>query len=704
MASPGPALTSIPRAAEPGGLARPAAPATISLAPSQGWPNTTVVVSGNNYRLMANITITFDSKVVATTPSPCQTKGQSHGSVGWFTCLFQAPVGLQGANPVNATDGTNTASAPFDENLMGLSSPSVDVGQNLSVLGYGYGDSLMITTFTLGTFSLDCTLASVGTCSGGVVTTSPSGTFNATVVVPGVPSAGLYNIRAVDSHGLARNQTVQVDLDPVVGNITASPPAVDRGEIVVLSATVAQGSGGYAFAWSGLPGCSGLVDPLDCRPTVVGPAAIGLAVTDSNGVRVAAPTLELSVSPAPDVANPTASRSTLDVGQTVVFSTSASSGTGVYRSYNWSGLPEGCEGNASVVSCVPSAPGLASVQVEAIDSNGGLSPPSAPISVTVYPDPTVAVPFANRTALDTGQRVGFLASASGGTDQFQYAWSGLPGSCTESGPAASCVAGAAGTFAVSVRSTDSDGLNATSPSVNITVVGLPVVGLSAMPRPAVDQGQRLTLQASASGGSGGYRFAWIGLPSACSAAGATATCPGLAPGHYEVTARVIDANGGSSESVPLSLAVAPPMAATVAVATANPSPGAPVTFQPTVTGGTPSFTYTWQFGDGASGAGSPSQHTYSAAGTYTVSLLVNDSSGESVRATAQVSVASPSSGSTAALGGADLALAGGAIVVAAAVLLAVLWVRRRRPGASRAAPPPPPEEEPPTPASDEPTA
>ena len=50
-----------------------------------------------------------------------------------------------------------------------------------------------------------------------------------------------------------------------------------------------------------------------------------------------------------------------------------------------------------------------------------------------------------------------------------------------------------------------------------------------------------------------------------------------------------------------------------------------VTFNATVSGGTPNYTYSWTFGDGQTGTGQNPAHTYASAGNYTATLTVKDS-------------------------------------------------------------------------------
>gem|GEM_PF-4783306 len=66
-----------------------------------------------------------------------------------------------------------------------------------------------------------------------------------------------------------------------------------------------------------------------------------------------------------------------------------------------------------------------------------------------------------------------------------------------------------------------------------------------------------------------------------------------------------------------------------AVLSANPTSGVAsltVSFTSTVTGGLSPYSYSWSFGDGASSAQANPTHTFTSAGTYTVKLIVEDSS------------------------------------------------------------------------------
>lgn len=79
--------------------------------------------------------------------------------------------------------------------------------------------------------------------------------------------------------------------------------------------------------------------------------------------------------------------------------------------------------------------------------------------------------------------------------------------------------------------------------------------------------------------------------------------------------------------------------------TATASPGAmdlgmPTSFSSTVLGGSPPFSYLWDFGDGNSSTATSPTHDYGRAGVFTVQLLVTETLGMSGSAWANVTVAS----------------------------------------------------------------
>ncbi|MGW4527521.1 PKD domain-containing protein [Amycolatopsis sp. NPDC004378] len=155
---------------------------------------------------------------------------------------------------------------------------------------------------------------------------------------------------------------------------------------------------------------------------------------------------------------------------------------------------------------------------------------------------------------------------------------------------------------------------------------------------------------SATGGSAPYAYSWnFGDGSAAS----TAQNPSHtynAAGNYTATLTVTDSASPphtATSSVAVAVgAVGQPLAASASAAPTSGQVPLTVAFSGTATGGTPAYSYSWNFGDGsaASTAQNPA-HTYDNAGTYTATLTVTDSASPAKTATSTVQVtASPIAG------------------------------------------------------------
>src|SRR5438132_13486628 len=71
--------------------------------------------------------------------------------------------------------------------------------------------------------------------------------------------------------------------------------------------------------------------------------------------------------------------------------------------------------------------------------------------------------------------------------------------------------------------------------------------------------------------------------------------------------------------------------------------GQTVAFNATASGGTPSYSFSWRFGDGSTGTGASVTHAYSSGGNFTVTLTVKDSGSPQQTATSQKLVKTPTS-------------------------------------------------------------
>ncbi len=255
-----------------------------------------------------------------------------------------------------------------------------------------------------------------------------------------------------------------------------------------------------------------------------------------------------------------------------------------------------------------------------------------------------AVPKADFTYQDTIQFYG-TATDQDGDDIVSWHWDFGDGTTAdEQNPTHQYQDG--GTFDVTLTVTDSRGLTG-SVTKTITIEGPPneppVVDFSWSPS-APDVGEEVTFTPSVSDEDTPFTYAWD--------FGDGTTSESETPKHsfaekktYTITLTVTDSRGGSTTvTKTLTIGNEPPVAAFTYSPT-SPAVGEAVQFtdKSTDSDGTVQG-WEWDFGDGTTSDQQNPTHTYSAAGTYTVTLVVtDDKGGQSSAATQDITVAGPTS-------------------------------------------------------------
>ena len=199
----------------------------------------------------------------------------------------------------------------------------------------------------------------------------------------------------------------------------------------------------------------------------------------------------------------------------------------------------------------------------------------------------------------------------------------------------------------------------------------------------------VSFTSSVTGGLSPYSYSWsFGDGSSSTQANPTHTF--TSAGTYTVKLIVEDSSPTPKvESDTTTITVLPPL---TAVLSANPKSGvAPlsVSFTSSVTGGLSPYSYSWSFGDGSSSTQTNPTHTFTSAGTYTVKLIVEDSSptpktksdtttitisAPSSNTTSSSDTTPPDSGSSSGSGSSGLIGSSGFLILIAIIIIAIIVV------------------------------
>jgi hypothetical protein len=346
----------------------------------------------------------------------------------------------------------------------------------------------------------------------------------------------------------------------VLNGLGVSPGTVDVNSPVHFS-IFANGSGALQYRYFGLPaGCSTANrQQLTCDPTSAGTYPVHATVTDSGGAVGTTAAEVLTVVGSPLVSAFTATPSATDVGIPVQLLVTPELGLGPYT-FAYANLPAGCvSADQANLTCTPTASGTGVhvVRVTVTDSLGHSAEANA--TVTVNAAPSVVSAVASLKTTDVNIATWLNVTTAGGTGVLAYVYSNLPTGClTADTPALRCDPNATGTSNVSVLVTDTFGLSARG-NVPIQVNARPSAAELTIAPSTIAIGQSTLLTAGATGGTGGYTFVYLGLPSGCTTSNAsTLTCTPLIANNYQITVTVTDALGAStSTSAILAVSAAP---------------------------------------------------------------------------------------------------------------------------------------------------
>jgi PKD repeat protein len=419
------------------------------------------------------------------------------------------------------------------------------------------------------------------------------------------------------------------------------PDPVDLGLSIALFANTAGGNGAYQYEWMGLPpGCApGDLARFSCTPTSAGNFRATVNVSDSSGNRSEG-FWELRVYPSLTVTL-SVNRSTIDLGQAVLFQANRTGGSGQSGSYSvqWTGLPPGCSPTGGFTDrCAPNATGLSSTSFSVADTSGGTAR-SDPVGILVNPVLSIPELVASASSPDAPSVVTFAASVDGGTAPLAFSWSFGDGATRDGAdPICDHTYATPGTFLVVLTVTDAAG--ATSQRNLSVLVGAvspaQLVAVIAEVPAATTEDTNLTLEATVTGGVTPVDFSWLGLPPGCLPANSSIIiCRPSAAGTFPVVLDVRDASGSRTNATATVLVNPWPSVTLSSSSFSDCSSNYTEFFVAVASGGTPPYRLTWSFGDGAWSDGGPEiWHTYdrTSAAIWNVEVNVTDANGAVARA------------------------------------------------------------------------
>lgn len=588
------------------------------------------------------------------------------------TALFSAsgPVCLSASSTVNYT-GTASGAAGYDWDFGGgTANPGTGQGPHAVTWSTPGMKTIMLTVTENGCTSapftqsvqVDAPLAAP------VITCGTPTTTSVTFTWPAVPGATGYQVNVLSGQsgalsgttytvaGLSPGETVEIEVTAEgptvcgpstaslscsaascpVFNITIAPVAsICLPGITVpqqLQATVSGGSAG-AGLWSG-PGIidagNGIFDP---QAAGTGQHTITYTYTEGPCIASATLTIDIFTTPAAAFA---ALPSALCTGQTATLTFTGTAGQGAAYNWNFGGGAANPGTGAGPHSVSWATPGTKTLSLT-VTENGCVSPAA---SGTVTVEAPLAAPVINCTTSTSeivfswtevpgasGYEVTVLSGATGVQSGNTYTVSGLmpgdavsirvtalnPGPCGPSSSEQTCVA-------------------QNCPAVSISFTGVEPVCLRPSTLP-------LALMATVSGGAGGGTGAWSGPGITNGAAGIFD--PAVAgPGVHTILYNYQEGTCAYNNSMTITV-IAQPVAAFTAPGAICISANADIVFTGTAPSGA---VFNWNFDGGIAAPGTgagPHSVSWSATGTKTITLAVNDNNCASEPFTQMVQVDAP---------------------------------------------------------------
>ncbi|MBX8642618.1 MAG: PKD domain-containing protein [Thermoplasmata archaeon] len=447
-------------------------------------------------------------------------------------------------------------------------------------------------------------------------------------------SAGSYSVlltvRDANGNTASASLTQTVNADPAA-TISSEYATVDQGVNDTFTANVNGGTYPFNYTWYDGPTVVNYSQSFHMAFPDTGTQAIKLVVKDSLGESYTT-SVSISVIQKPSISINGPDKT--DVSTLATFTGNATYGTEPYNFY-WfvNGVNVTPSSSGLYLSYSFTSPGTYNVSIKAVDSQDASA--TSYLLVTVSSRPTLSI-SSSVSSGDPGLVGSFSATASGGSSPYTYSWT-IGGSEVGSQPNLTYTFNSEGTMEIEVRITDFAG-NSVTAYTNVTINPPPEVSMSAS-HSAIDVNVKDLFSATGSYGTLPYNYTWeingqtAGYGSSLSYAFTTA-------GSYSVKVILRDADGSTTSSPATITVFGLPVPSILANRTIV-DQGMSVSFLSGVSGGTMPYNYTWELSGSVIGYGSIISHTFVSAGSYTVTLVVSDSFGNTGSASLSITVNTP---------------------------------------------------------------
>jgi PKD repeat protein len=444
-------------------------------------------------------------------------------------------------------------------------------------------------------------------------------------------SAGNFTItvKAADSSGQTMTDSRSLVVNTrLATSVAASPNPTDVTVSVNFTATMLGGVSPVSCSWSFGDGSSGIGCTITHTYATLGSFTANVTATDSLGI-TATSTLAIAVNSQLSLTTPSVSPSPTEVGTAVTFTVTATGGTTPYTSFNWS-FGDGTTAATTTASTTHTytSAGTFTTTVTVTDSAGS----KISSSVFLIVNQKLAVTAnASPNPTEVGKSQSFTGTSFGGVGTITCSWN-FGDSTTGAGCSTRHTYTTAGTFTAIVTATDGLGVVATS-NMTITVDPKLTVTVGSSPNP-IDAGILMSFTTTISGGVSPVSCNWT-FGDGSSATGCSTTHTYASPGTFSANITATDSLSITATSS-LSVTIHPKLTVTASASSNLTEVGRLISFAGTISGGVTPITCNWAFGDGSSGTGCVSIHTYTTVGSFIANVTATDSLG--VAATSNVTV------------------------------------------------------------------